>query len=710
MKKKTKIILIVSVLIIVLAIIGGIIILSKLNNKNSLDVSNNENSENLEEYISDDEVMEINLNNIEGKYSNVVINDFATAKQSINDVKDKIGINSIENELQDNRINKTSQYKDTYTFKQLYNGIEVYNGELIVYTDKNGNARGIINSFKNLNGVNSTPKNSSSDLENVIRKECGDNIKIKDTKTIFYPVNENEYKLAYEYDVQLFEGKLGDITEKIIVSDDTGEIITKISPIYYYTNDELNSFLEDNKYILQDNVRNIIVNSPSSNKVDFGKITFSLYSWNQGEEIDDDRKNAIDYITTLQKCYDYYVNKFNYYSVTGDGKFSDGNPAILNMITNVKEYKFDNNEDKKFSNNAAFVAPSIFLLGDNDLYTTNVEVLGHEYTHGVMLYKTGIDFLAGNKEQKALAEAYADIMGMCMEAYYKNYDRIDGYISCDQGRNIQTSELRYSKKYLEKHEEHQNSIMISRVAYMMSSYLTTEELEKVWFESMDYLGSNPNFAYCYYGVVMASRDIGLPEEKQRAIINTFNDLGFGIIEIDEEYQAENKNNEEATNETQKNEISENITETNNVEEQNKANNNEVEESITNLNKNNNNNNNNQMNSETKQLSVQEAVNLLNKEFGNYKDVKVNYEYQFSVTYQNKKYYAIYALAEKNYMYNGGEWLPEMDDGRFYAGTYYVAVNYTDKKVHVGLNNRDLNKYKEGNNVGYFLQSYYLNVN
>lgn len=206
---------------------------------------------------------------------------------------------------------------------------------------------------------------------------------------------------------------------------------------------------------------------------------------------------------------------------------------------------------------------------------------------------------------------------------------------------------------------------------------------------------------------MASRDIGLPEEKQRAIINTFNDLGFGIIEIDEEYQAENKNNEEATNETQKNEISENITETNNVEEQNKINNNEVEESTTNVNKN---NNNNQINSETKQLSVQEAVNLLNKEFGNYKDVKVNYEYQFSVTYQNKKYYAIYALAEKNYMYNGGEWLPEMDDGRFYAGTYYVAVNYTDNKVHIGLNNRDLDKYKEGNNVGYFLQSYYLNVN
>lgn len=705
MKKKTKIILISSILlIIVLVSIVGIIIFNKLKNKN---ISSNENLENLEEYISDDEIMEINLNNIEGKYSDIVINDFITAKQSINEVKDKIGISSVESELQDDKTNKISQYKDTYTFKQLYNGVEVYDGELIVYTDKNGTAKGIINSYKDLEGVNTTPKNNATDLETVIRKECGENINIKNSKTVLYPVNENEYKLAYEYSVELFEGELGNITEKIIVSDDTGEIITKISPIYYYTNDELNSFLEDNKYTLQDNVRNIIINNPSSNKVHFGKATFSLYSWNQGEETDEDRKNAVDYITTLQKCYDYYSNKFNYYSITGDGKFSDGSPAVLNMITNVKEYKYDNNEDKKFGNNAAFVAPSIFLLGDNDLYATNVEVLGHEYTHGVMLYKTGIDLLAGNKEQKAVAEAYSDIMGMCIEAYYKDYDRIDGYISSNNGRDIKNSELRYSKKYLEKHEEHENSIMLSKVAYMMSSYLTTEELEKVWFESIDYLGRNPSFAYCYYGVVMASRDIGLSEEKQQAIINTFNDLGFGIIEIDEDYQTENKNNEESTNEAQENAITENTTETNSVEEQNKTNNNEVEENTTNVNKN---SNNNQTNSGTEQLSVQETVNLLNKEFGNYKDVKVNYEYQFSVTYQNKKYYAIYALAEKNYMYNGGEWLPEMDDGRFYAGTYYVAANYTNNKVHVGLNNRDLDKYKEGDNVGYFLQSYYLDVN
>ena len=211
MKKKTKIIITVSIiLVIILAIIISIVVVSKL--------SENKYSKN-EEFISEGEVLDINLNNIEGKYSNVVISDFETAKQSINDVKGKIGIASVENELEDKKENKTSKYKDTYTFKQVYNGVEVYDGELIVYADKEGNASGIINNYKNLENVNSTPKNSSSDLEKVIKEECGENIKIVNTKTIFYPINENEYTLAYEYEVELFEGALGDITEKIIVND-----------------------------------------------------------------------------------------------------------------------------------------------------------------------------------------------------------------------------------------------------------------------------------------------------------------------------------------------------------------------------------------------------------------------------------------------------------------------------------------------------------
>lgn len=702
MKKKTKIIITVSIiLVIILAIIISIVVVSKL--------SENKYSKN-EEFISEDEVLDINLNNIEGKYSNVVISDFETAKQSINDVKGKIGIASVENELEDKKENKTSKYKDTYTFKQVYNGVEVYDGELIVYADKEGNASGIINNYKNLENVNSTPKNSSSDLEKVIKEECGENIKIVNTKTIFYPINENEYTFAYEYEVELFEGALGDITEKIIVNDNTGEIITKISSIDYYTEDELNYFLEDNKYTLQDDTRNIIINKPSSNKVHFGETTFLLYSWNQGEEIDEDTKNAVDYITTLQKCYDYYVDKFDYYSITGNGKHSDGTPVVLNMITNMKEYKFDGNQDKNFSNNAAFVSPSIFFLGDNDLYTTNVEVLGHEYTHGVLRYQTDLEFSEDNKEAKALSEAYADIMGMCIEAYYKNSDRIDGYINSSQGRDIKNSELKYSKKYLEKHEEHENSIMLSRVGYMMSAYLTTEELESVWYESMKYIGSIPTFSRCYYGIVMASREIGLSEEKQQAIKNTFEDLGFGVITIyddDKILEEENKENEQEPNET----TNESGNTTNTIKENNTTNQNDIssknntsggsESSTT--------NNDNKNQEGEKQISIEQAVNLVDKEFGDYKSVNVDYEYAFSVTYNNKRYYAIYACASDNYMYHGGEWLEEMDDGRFYAGTYYVSSTYTESKVHVGLNNRDLDKYKEGDNVGYFLQSFHLSV-
>ena len=61
------------------------------------------------------------------------------------------------------------------------------------------------------------------------------------------------------------------------------------------------------------------------------------------------------------------------------------------------------------------------------------------------------------------------------------------------------------------------------------------------------------------------------------------------------------------------------------------------------------------------------------------------------------------------MYYGGEWLEEVETGKFYAGTYYVACKYSNNSVKVGKNQRDWEKYNEGDMVGYFTQTFYLKV-
>ena len=57
---------------------------------------------------------------------------------------------------------------------------------------------------------------------------------------------------------------------------------------------------------------------------------------------------------------------------------------------------------------------------------------------------------------------------------------------------------------------------------------------------------------------------------------------------------------------------------------------------------------------------------------------------------------------------GGEWLGETDDGRFYAGTYYVPCTYEESRVVVGYNARDYQKYKEGDTVS-FLERMSYNI-
>ena len=78
------------------------------------------------------------------QYSSVKVNDYETAKESLKDVQEVLKIKNIDSELVLDEIDTTGSYINTYKFSQLYNEIEVYNGGLIIYTDKSGNTKGII--------------------------------------------------------------------------------------------------------------------------------------------------------------------------------------------------------------------------------------------------------------------------------------------------------------------------------------------------------------------------------------------------------------------------------------------------------------------------------------------------------------------------------------------------------------------------------------
>ena len=458
----------------------------------------------------------IEVNNIQGKYSEVKIIDSQSAMTSLEDVKEELGIASVTEELVEDS-SSTNDVLNTYRLKQVYQGLEVYNSGVLVYADKEGNAKGVINKYYSISDFDITPKHTADELQaKAIEALEYEDTQPLNSQLIIFPLETGTITLAYKYEINI-----GIATATVIISDETSEVLDKQVPIYFVVSDDLHEFYNGSQYIMQDKERNIqiyLANNTEMSK--FVTKKFTLYSWNTLEEaLSEENSPVIQAMNTAQKCYDYYKNQFNYLSFnqTGDMKLK----IVLGMQTSNRMYRADN---------ACYANQQFIVLGNENLFNDQIEVFGHEYTHGIFDHLVNIS--DNNIEGQALNEAYADIMGMCLEAHYENKERIDGVL-CEeipnQTRNIKESSNRYLENksdYGLTKSEHQDSTIISRAAYLMSEYLTREEFEDVWFTSISLLFNNPDFYDCRYAVVEAAKGLNLSEEKIERINEAFNKVGI----------------------------------------------------------------------------------------------------------------------------------------------------------------------------------------
>lgn len=458
----------------------------------------------------------IEVNNIQGKYSEVKIIDAQSAMTSLEDVKEELGIASVTEELVEDS-SSTNDVLNTYRLKQIYQGLEVYNSGVLVYADKEGNAKGVINKYYSISDFDITPKHTADELQaKAIEALEYEDTQPLNSQLIIFPLETGTITLAYKYEIDI-----GIATATVIISDETSEVLDKQVPIYFVVSDDLHEFYNGSQYIMQDKERNIqiyLANNTEMSK--FVTKKFTLYSWDTLEEaLSEENSPVIQAMNTAQKCYDYYKNQFNYLSFnqTGDMELK----IVLGMQTSNRMYRADN---------ACYANQQFIVLGNENLFNDQIEVFGHEYTHGIFDHLVNIS--DNNIEGQALNEAYADIMGMCLESHYENKERIDGVL-CEeipnQTRNIKESSNRYLENksdYGLTKSEHQDSTIISRAAYLMSEYLTREEFEDVWFTSISLLFNNPDFYDCRYAVVEAAKGLNLSEEKIERINEAFNKVGI----------------------------------------------------------------------------------------------------------------------------------------------------------------------------------------
>lgn len=176
------------------------------------------------------------LNNkyIEGKFSEVKINSIESALNSLEDVKDKIGIGSVQDEIVASDRNNVNliEANNYFYFDQLYKGIKVYDGGIIVRGDIDGNAKGIVNNCMIIEDLSIKPRYSQEQIKNILEDNYGYDIEYLKLELIVYCHEDNTCELAYycKYD----KGQDAfNFEDEYIVSANTGEIIDKISNLFF---------------------------------------------------------------------------------------------------------------------------------------------------------------------------------------------------------------------------------------------------------------------------------------------------------------------------------------------------------------------------------------------------------------------------------------------------------------------------------------------
>lgn len=659
-KNKIVILTILILILIMIAVATGVILYNKNNNINV-----NENGESI---IEDQEIENKNK-------------EIEKVKNALSSYTEDIG--NIDDLMFD------SNYNNDYRFNQTYKGIEVYGGG-IVATYNDDQIISLINyNYEIPEDFNVVLKHTANELLEIAEQHLEyDDLTLNNSKLIIFPTNMSEFTLAYMYEFNIGTIIVSD-TDKTVLGTDTiyngtsinesiTDVISKDFTQNHYDNlveknkdikeSETKEFLQfDGKYLLADSSRNIEVykikdayfSIPNNDFLENNTEYYTNITWDNIQEANlEENYYAIKAMQNVQDVYDYYKTEFHFISMKGNEEYK------LKVFTNFSQVIKAN---KDFTNNACLVYfnkdDMRIYLGSSNSKNDKLDVIAHEYNHGY--FNTIVERLSDN-ETSSVNEAYSDIMGMIIEAYYSNDLKLDGihdeYGDENSKRNIKDSELKYAD-YNDDMECHEASMIVSKVAYLMSINeklnLNLHELGQLWFNSMYKLPKHiVGIDDVETAVLLQAKELGYSKEDMRIMADIFVSMGYPDC-FDECYGEKSLN-------------------------------------VRQINF----------------LDKDKAVALIKNNSGNtWKNVELEYEYVATVMDENgNSYYAIDRYANENFMYYGGEWLGEITEGKFYAGTYYVSSTYMYNKVHVGYNARDYGEYKQGDTISFFIVSEYLNVN
>lgn len=495
---------------------------------------------------------------IGGKYTPLLVKSPEEAIRSLNSIKTLMKIGQPEKEFickqKDSILGVT-----TYRLQQVYNGVPVYEGELVISTDVNGVTTSLMGDYLPdvcSVGVETTPQLSREEAIAIAKQELGEDVESYASELMIYTKN---YRLSpcLVWLVSVSgTNEEGLVDSVVFVDARKGKVLDRENKLKSFFSSsvsvntsgrclkgETKSFVvekrKDTKYVMHDLNRKIWLYSAGFNNSLPGTLIESTdNTWSNSA--------AIDAYTNLAIVYDYYKN------VLGRNSFDNRGMDIICTVDYREE------PDTIYDN--AFWNPHFKQLafgeGRDKPQCAALDLVGHEFTHGVVYYTAGLRY---QNQSGALDEAYADILGNLIEnkadpEWLMGEDCLNkGAIRSGANPNEyflpdKVGSPYYREPVLDPIIDndygwvHTNSAIIVKAAHLMWENVLNdkEKLAQLWYVSLFKLKRDSDFVACRLAVIQAAKELkdrlGLTDQQIISIAEAFDHVGICAVaqsELDE---------------------------------------------------------------------------------------------------------------------------------------------------------------------------------
>lgn len=370
-------------------------------------------------------------------------------------------------------------------------------------------------------------------------KQANNGVKLQDTYcNVFVNQKGNPIEISIHLEMSNIVSDTDLVTEQDVISaflamrggdvkniySITEEYIdtTKMYKITHLNTNDLYVLFISQDEVIQNRVRDAKDTLKASNKTTIRNNVVKPYEaitpnteW--GINIHTNTTNDVELYTAISKniniAQKWFDNKFNMWSFDNKG-------ADIDVLV-----------DKEIGTNITRYSQSLNLFyfnhtdGHVDHMGSRLDVVAHEYSHAVFNSIVGaID--KPTAEIAPIMEAYADVFACLVDNTW-----VVGEEMHEDGRdmrNIKDSTAKYHDESWSEINHHSNSIVLTRVAYLMSENgIKNADIAKIWYQSMFYGYHNDStYIDVQHNLVKAATALGYSEKTINTINDCFKEIGL----------------------------------------------------------------------------------------------------------------------------------------------------------------------------------------